>query len=88
MLNDRGEELWGETDHSAQVICIETGLHPDKERVIVLHETLHQIIGQVGSPIGMSERQEEAICTLLGESLLGHVRENPAYWRYMLRRVV
>ena len=79
-----GHQLWGETDHSAQTIRVEEGLPHDKERAIVLHETLHQILALADA--GFPDKIEEKVCTLLGEALIGHMRDNPGYWRYLLQK--
>jgi hypothetical protein len=77
-------DLWGETDHSLQLIRVEDGLHPDKERAIVLHEALHQVLSLSGADL--PEKVEEQVCTLLGEAMIGHMRDNPTFWRYLMQR--
>ena len=76
--------LWGQTDHSAQTIQVEEGLSHDKERGIITHEMLHQLLSLSG--LALSESTEEAVCTYLGEALVGHIRDNPTFWRYLLQR--
>jgi hypothetical protein len=75
---------WGGADHEAQAICVEDGLHHDKERTILMHEVLHQIIEL--SNTELPEEVEEKICTVLGDALVGHMRDNVMLWRYLLQR--
>lgn len=84
LQNAEKEDLCGETNHSLQAIRIEDGMHPDKERSVVLHETLHQILA-LGNA-NLPEDIEEDICSLLGDALLGHMRDNVSYWRWLMRQ--
>ena len=79
-----GNEAWGETDHAAREIRIEDGLHPDKERTIVMHEILHQVLEL--SNVALDEDVEEKVCTALGDALIGHMRDNVGLWRYLLQK--
>ncbi len=77
-------DRWGETDHELQRILVQDGLTHEKEREVVLHEILHQILG-LGN-VGLSEDDEENVCTFLGAALVGHMRDNPTLWRYLHKK--
>jgi hypothetical protein len=83
--NKEGEELNGETDNQKNTIDIEEGMMPSKERVIILHETVHQIFDSLA--IEIPEDLEEALVTHLGMSLGAHIADNPLFWRYICRRL-
>ena len=75
---------WGETDHSLQTIEVDETLAHDKEREIVMHEILHQMAG-LGN-LGLTDEDEEKVCTFFGAALIGHLRDNPTLWRYLLKK--
>lgn len=83
-INVDGQEAYGSTDHSSRRIAVEDNLPHDKEREVVLHETIHQILSTANA--NLKEDVEEHVCTLLGAALIGHIRDNPAYWRYILKK--
>lgn len=79
-----GGDRWGETDHEQQRIQVQDALTHDKEREVVLHEALHQMMG-LGN-IGLSPRDEEKVATFFGAALVGHMRDNPTLWRYLIQK--
>ncbi len=80
-----GEELSGETDNHKNVIEIEEGMVPSKERVILIHEMIHQLINS--SAIEIPEDLEESVVTHLGMAMGAHISDNPLFWRYITRRI-
>jgi hypothetical protein len=80
----RGGVNWGETDHSAQTIEVEDGLAHNKECEVIVHEVLHQM-ASLGN-LGLTTDDEEKVCTFFGAALLGHIRDNPKMWRYLLQK--
>jgi len=82
LKNEADEPVWGDTDHEKLLIRIEDGLPHDKERSTLLHEVLHQLFTTYN--ITVADELEEHICTVLGAGLLGHLRLNPRFWRYVL----
>lgn len=83
-IGSLGAESWGETDHTLRTIRVEDNLPHDKERAVVTHEMLHQMIAASG--MALPDKVEETICTFLGDALIGHMRDNPALWRYLLKK--
>lgn len=81
---DDDHDAWGTTDHNECRIRVEDNLHPDRERATVLHETIHQVLNLVGAQL--PEEIEERVCTILGEALIGHMRDNPKFWQYLFKR--
>jgi hypothetical protein len=77
-------EKWGETDHSLMNISVEDGLSHDKEREIVLHEILHQLMGL--GHLELSPEDEERVATFMGTALIGHMRDNITLWRYLIKK--
>lgn len=84
LQDENGDPIWGDTNHDEQLIRIEDGLPHDKERAIVLHEWYHQILSLLN--VTLPAEQEEHLCTVLGEAHIGHIRDNPKFWRYIMRR--
>jgi hypothetical protein len=83
-----GEDAWGDTDHVAQKIRVEDNLSPERECGILIHETLHQQCGVSKVAFhGTPEEIEEQICSFVGDAIAGHIRDNPDFWRYVLRRL-
>lgn len=79
-------DVYGLTDHSEQTIQIEDGNTPAKECEVVVHECLHQMLGTAN--LGLDEETEERVVTFLGAALTGHIRDNPAYWRWLLAKMI
>lgn len=77
-------EKWGETDHEKQTITVQDALPHDKEREIVMHEILHQMAG-LGN-LGIEPEDEETVATFFGAALIGHMRDNPTLWRYLIKK--
>lgn len=83
LVGEAGEK-WGETDHELQTIAVQDSLPHDKQREIVLHEILHQMAG-LGN-LGLGPEDEEKVATFFGAALVGHMRDNPTLWRYLLKK--
>jgi hypothetical protein len=84
-----GSICYGTTDHDQQEIKIEEGLTPEREADVLIHETTHQLLGSAKkSFVGLTEHDdlEEAVCEFIGTALAGHIRDNPDFWRYLIRR--
>jgi len=79
-----GGDRYGETDNVKRIISVEEPLAHDLKRETLIHEVLHQLIYMTGLPL--PAKTEEAVATVLGRSLLGHMRDNPALWRWVLQR--
>jgi hypothetical protein len=77
-------ERYGETDHIKRLINIEAGLDHDMKREVVIHEMLHQVLYMAG--VELPEDTEETVATILGRSLLGHIRDNTTLWRWLLQK--
>ena len=66
LRNEDGEQIDGELDFDAQLVRIQRGLTPERERVVRLHEQLHHGY----STMGLSERaSEETVVTALATYL-------------------
>jgi hypothetical protein len=78
-----GEECYGITDHDTQAISIDSGMSHDRERETVVHESLHQMFGTAN--LGLDYDLEEKIVSFMGAALVGHMRDNPAFWRYVMQ---
>lgn len=83
LVNEDNQPVWGDTDHEKQLLRIEDDLPHDKERAILLHEMYHQMFTLLN--ITVPDELEEHLCTVLGEATIGHVRDNPKFWRYILK---
>lgn len=81
--NSDGDCLSGETDNDKAIIDIEEGMVPSKEREVLVHEVLHQIIESFPLP----EDLEESLVTYLGAGLSAHIDANPLFWKYTTRRL-
>lgn len=77
-------DRWGETDHNNRRLSIEHGLPHDHMREVVLHETFHQIAGT--AEVGLDPEVEEKVATFFSRALIGHMRDNPTYWRWLLQK--
>lgn len=83
-----GEPAYGETDHVGQAIDIEEGLKPEREVALLIHEPLHQMIGVAKVVFhGEPDDIEEQVCTFVGDAISGHIRDNPEFWRYLIKRL-
>lgn len=83
-----GEAAFGDTDHNEQVIRIEEGLTPEREVALLVHEPLHQMIGTAKAVFqGTTDEVEEQLCTFVGDAIAGHIRDNPDFWRYLIKRL-
>jgi hypothetical protein len=83
-----GEEAFGVTDHNAQVIRVEEGMKPEREVSLLIHEPLHQMIGSASMKFhGTTDEVEEQVCTFVGDAIAGHIRDNPDFWRYLVKRL-
>ena len=90
VVGDSPDELcYGTTEHEHQRITVEDGHKPERECDTLVHETLHQIIGTAQQQFrGETTADiEEEVCTFLGTALAGHIRDNPNYWRYLIKRL-
>ena len=74
-------DRYGETDHVAKRIQIETGSDHDTQRETLLHEILHQLCHM--TEITLPEDAEERVATLLGRALYGHMKDNKQLWKWM-----
>lgn len=79
-----GDECYGCCTHDDQSIHVLDGMPHDRERDTVLHESLHQMLSTAN--VGLDEVLEEKIVTFLGSALVGHMRDNPTLWRYLLQK--
>lgn len=82
--DDDGSACWGITDPIAQVIRVEDNLTHDRERCVTLHEVLHQLFYY--SRLDLDDEAEESIVSFLGDALVGHLKDNPSFWRYLQER--
>jgi hypothetical protein len=83
-----GDQCYGTTDHVEQEIKVEEGLTPEREADTLIHEPLHQMacLAQKDfSNIKDPHEAEEAVCSFIGTALAGHIRDNPDYWRYIIK---
>lgn len=83
-----GDDAWASTDHNAQQIDAEEGMTPEREVAMLVHEILHQVVSTAKVEFkGTPEAVEEQVCTFFGDALAGHVRDNPNFWRYLVKRL-
>lgn len=85
LVNDEGEAVNGLISYTDMSIRIEDGLAPQLECETLVHETLHQILGTVEAKI--PDDLHEYLCALLGRAIIGHIRDNPSYWRWLLQQL-
>lgn len=83
-----GDHAFGFTDYDAQEIHCEDGLKPEREVALLIHEPLHQMIGTAKASFGgKPDEVEEQVCTFIGDAIAGHIRDNPDFWRYLIKRI-
>lgn len=70
----------GELDPSKQRITIRKGQPLEQEQDTVLHEIFHAV--DIEGNLGLTERQVRG----LGTILLGVIKDNPAFVRYLTRK--
>jgi hypothetical protein len=75
-------QCYGLTDEATQTIQMEDGNPPSLERSTLLHEVFHQMINS-SSALDIDGELEERIAEFLGETFTSHIRDNPAFWRYV-----
>lgn len=84
----------GFTDRNTGEIGLHLGLGPDVERVVMLHEVLHAIVGATGmhqdilsegGPVGGTEEQ---VVNRLTPILLAVLQDNPKLYEYLTDRRV
>jgi hypothetical protein len=87
-LQVEGDDCYGTTEHITQIIEIEEGLKPERECAILIHEVGHQLAGTAKVNLGGEpDDAEEKACTFFGDALAGHIRDNPDFWRYLIKRL-
>ena len=79
-----GEECYGSCIHEDQSIHVLEGMPHDRERDTALHECMHQMFSTAN--VGLDGETEEKVVTFLGSALIGHMRDNPMLWRYLLQK--
>ncbi len=70
----------GELDPAKQRITVRKGQPLEQEQDTVLHEVIHAV--DIEGNLGLSERQVRG----LGTILLGVMKDNPAFVRYLTRK--
>lgn len=76
-----GAEAAGVTDNEKYTICMDNGLHPDKEAAVLLHELTHQVLYLYG--VQMPDDLEETVADAIGQGFFAHLRENADFWNYI-----
>lgn len=82
----RGNETvhcYGLTDTEKGTIRIEQNMRPSKEREVLVHEVLHQLLA-ANQLDWLDGDKEEALVEFLGVHIGAHLDENPGLWRYLL----
>lgn len=74
-------DRYGETDHIAKRIQVESVADHDKQRETLLHEIMHQLCHM--TEIALEDEVEERVATLLGRAIYGHMNDNRALWKWM-----
>ena len=74
---------YGLTDNDRGWIQIEDNLRPSKEREVLIHELLHQMLA-ANRPSWLDTDMEEDVCAFLGVALGAHLDANPLLWKYLL----
>lgn len=81
-----GDAAWASTDHNTQQIEAEEGMTPEREAAMLVHEILHQVVSTAKTEFkGTPDAVEEQACTFFGDALAGHIRDNPDFWRYLVK---
>lgn len=75
--------LFGETDHEALTITLAPDIAVEKERVVVLHETLHGCNSVAGIIEDLGVDDEERFVLRLAPVLLNVLRSNSALVAYL-----
>jgi hypothetical protein len=70
----------------SQQLIIDPGLSDQAERDTVLHEALHALWSQTGLQKEYTEEQEEGIVWQLTPRLLGFLKDNPEFVKWLLGR--
>lgn len=83
LSGDDGKSLWGNCDHTALSVAINSKIAKDFERVVVVHELLHAIYHLSGIP---ESEEEEKIVTSLSPLLLLLMRDNPKLLEYLCEK--
>jgi hypothetical protein len=74
---------YGLTDTEKGTIRMEEGLRPSKEREVLVHEVLHQLLATQQFE-WLDPTREEEVVQFLGVALGAHLAENPGLWTYLL----
>lgn len=78
-----GSEAWGACDNNKQEIEIQKGMNPTRERAVMIHEVMHQLLNFGG---GVPDESEERLVTWLGDAIGSHIEANPEFWAYVCRK--
>jgi len=84
-ITQDGDHCFGVTANDTHDVRIEDGLPPFLERDTLMHELLHVLIRR--GKLDIDEDEEEKVCELLGTALVGHIQDNPTFWRFMTKKV-
>lgn len=69
---DKDTRIIGQIDYLNQTIKIENGLNEEKEKVTLIHETIHGILHQ----LGFDEQSDEKLIQSLATGLYQVLKEN------------
>lgn len=78
LRSEKGEELHGYCRYAEVDILIDAGSPRQKEKVIVMHESLHALFELAG----IKSEHEEGIVTALAPLLVEFYNENPKLMEY------
>ena len=81
--DDPSKTVYGQLDDENSVINIENGMHHERERDTLIHETLHQMLNKSGIR-WKDDKQEEEVIEFLGSAILSHIRDNKKFWAYVM----
>lgn len=76
----------GVCDRDAGVMFLEAELGYDRAREVILHETIHAVIGQSGVHKDILHGHEEALVNRISPILLAVIRDNPKLIEFLTDR--
>jgi len=79
---DQGRDLNGECDPDELVIRLRKYMRRSMSREILLHEVMHALAANGGSPI--PDKMEEKFVTVMAPALLQVLRDNPDLLKFLI----
>lgn len=81
--DDITKELFGRIDFKKQHISIEKNMHPDTQRIALLHEIMHCMSAQAGHH-DISDWEEERLIVCFSHAIINLIRADRRLLEYLL----